>query len=76
VGSKLRGVPKPSDDPVMREIYQALAYHETRMMLPGQAIEFSCQRCQAVWVGSNPKSLATQAWEHMRAKHPEAWREA
>jgi sugar (pentulose or hexulose) kinase len=68
-----KGWAKQSPDPVLQEIYRALAYHENTP--PGSLIEFSCQRCPAVFIGGSPRLLAANIYDHMRANHPEAWKE-
>jgi len=73
-----RGWAKQSDDPVLQEIYRALAYHESTP--PGSLIEFMCVRCQDLgiprsFVGTSPRLLAQDIYDHIRKAHPEAWRE-
>ena len=73
-----RGWAKQSDDPVLQDIYRALAYHENTP--PGSLIEFKCVRCQDIgisksFVGTSPRLLAQDIYEHLRKAHPEAWRE-
>lgn len=73
-----RGWAKQSDDPVIQEIYRALAYHENTP--PGSLIEYTCMRCRRLgipttFVGTSPRLLSQDIYEHIRKAHPEAWTE-
>lgn len=74
-----RGWAKQDPDPVKQEIYRALAYHESTP--PGSLIEFTCVRCQNLgiektFVGSSPRLLSADIYDHIRRAHPEAFKQA
>jgi hypothetical protein len=73
-----KGWAKQSDDPVLQEIYRALAYHENTP--PGSLIEFTCVRCanlgiDKTFVGTSPRLLSSDIYDHIRRAHPEAFRQ-
>jgi len=63
------GWARQDSDPFLQEIYRALAYHENTE--PGALIEFSCNHCPATFVGSSPRLLAADIYDHLKKAHPE-----